>query len=80
MSHLCQIELKGHKRSEVQAFVDQVRYVLSNLHADDLKDKELMCTWLLAKFEGLAQIAPEIKQIRRAKNLQNELGDSSGPP
>jgi len=64
--HLYTIELAGYKRSDVQTFVNKVRYVLVNLRTSELTDKDTMYEWLYEKFKGWGAISHEIRSIRRA--------------
>ena len=51
--HLFSIELTGYKRSDVQQFVNRVRYVMSNIASSEIKDKQMMYDWLFAKNQGM---------------------------
>ena len=65
--HLYNIELQGFKRSEVQHFVNRVRYVMSNLSPDDIKDRRMLFDWLFEKFKQWSPISDDVRKIRKAR-------------
>ena len=50
--------------SDVRKFVERVNLALCSLRVDDIKDKELMYTWLWEKFKNWPPISTKTEQIR----------------
>ena len=66
--HLLDIELKSHRLGDVRKFVEQVNSIFGAISEDEIKDKELMFTWLWEKFKNWHPIAIKAAQIRDARD------------
>ena len=65
--HLLDIQLASFKLADVRAFVDRVRLCLVNLRPNEIKDDDLMFTWLWEKFKLWSPISRKLEKIRIAK-------------
>ena len=67
MLHLYDTELASFKIQDVQNFVNNVRYILANLQAGEIRDPAMMYDWLFEKFRSWSAISVEIRKIRKSK-------------
>ncbi|MED5344083.1 MAG: hypothetical protein VX560_10175, partial [SAR324 cluster bacterium] len=66
--HLYSIQLHSFKLADIQDFLNRVRYVLGNLHPDEILDRRLMYDWLWEKFKNWHGISNEARKIRKARD------------
>ena len=66
MLQLYKLKLQGYKKSDVQIFVNKVRFMLQNLRDDEVKDKKMLYQWLYEQFKDWHAIEREMGQIRRS--------------
>ena len=62
-------------------FMDRVRFVLTNIHEDDMPPKRLMYNWLFRIVKDYAPIKSKIERLRESpQGSPSELGTSCGRP
>ena len=77
--HLLKIELESYKLQHVQEFVEKVRRALSSIPTSEIKDNQLMYTWLYEKFKSWKEISTKIDKIKESKpNSPSDHGISFG--
>ena len=51
--HLLNLKPASFKNADVRAFLERVRFVLTNIRADEMPDRKFMYDWLFHYLQGL---------------------------
>ena len=78
-THLFQLTLPSFKLADVKMFMDRIRFILTNIHEDDMPQKRLMYNWLFRIVKDYAPIKSKIERLRESpQGSPSELGTSCG--
>ena len=67
MMHLFAIPLEGFLFKQIATFVERVRLAFTHLAPEDIKDHDLLYSWLWKKFKAWKAVKPKIDKIKESK-------------
>ena len=71
VNNLMAVPLDGYKMSDMQTFVDKIKYCLTTIEPGDIRDPDLLYEWLYEKVREWNPIADEVRKIRKSSSESN---------
>ena len=66
--HLLNLKPVSFKNADVRAFMERVRFVLTNIRADEMPDRKFMYDWLFTMFKDYSPIKNKVERIRESRD------------
>ena len=67
LNNLMSLKVESFKQGDIRHFMNRVQLGLSELRTDEIKDPDLMFTWLWEQFRGWKEISGKIEKINESK-------------